>query len=164
MDLRRLTGTDQHLIDRALLDPQMMRHLEGAISPQASRETFERQIDPSRAHMTWARLIVEDAADVGTLTLWRNDAGASEMGWMVFPEFQGRGYGKRGAQMLLDEAWADGRWGAISAFPSVSNDASNAICRTLGFRLVETKQFRYQGRAMTCNHWQIDPPKERPRK
>jgi RimJ/RimL family protein N-acetyltransferase len=64
--------------------------------------------------------------------------------------------------MLLDEAWADGRWGAIYAFPSVANDASNAICRTLGFRLVDTKDFEYQGRTLTCNHWRIDPPEGRP--
>ena len=69
---------------------------------------------------------------------------------------------QRGVQMLLDEAWADGRWGAIYAFPSVANDASNAICRTLGFRLVDTKDFEYQGRTLTCNHWRIDPPEGRP--
>jgi RimJ/RimL family protein N-acetyltransferase len=97
--------------------------------------------------------------DVGTLVLWKNDHDdpESELGWMVFPEFQGRGLGKRGVQMLLDEAGADGRWGAISAFPSVTNVASNAICRTLGFRLVDTTDFEYQGQTLVCNHWRIGP-------
>jgi RimJ/RimL family protein N-acetyltransferase len=162
MHLRPLTTDDQHLIDRALLDSAMMEHLGGAISPEESRDTFLRQTDPATADTTWARVIVEDDADVGTLALWKNDhaAPASEMGWMVFPEFQGRGLGKIGVQMLLDEAWADGRWGTISAFPNVTNDASNAICRALGFRLVDTTNFEYQGRTLTCNHWRIDPPEE----
>jgi RimJ/RimL family protein N-acetyltransferase len=161
MDLRPLTTDDQHLIDRALLDPQMMEHLGGAIPAEKSRETFLRQTDPAKADTTWARVIVEDGVDVGTLALWKNDHDASsEMGWMIFPEFQGRALGKRGVQMLLDEAWADGRWGAISAFPSVTNEASNALCRTLGFRLMVTTDFEYQGRTLTCNHWRIDPPEE----
>jgi RimJ/RimL family protein N-acetyltransferase len=105
-------------------------------------------------------VIVDEGEDVGTLALWKDgpDAQVSEMGWMVFPEFQGRGLGKRGVAMLLEEAWADGRFGAIYAYPSVTNDASNAICRTLGFQLVDTSTFEYQGRPLTCNHWRIDPP------
>jgi RimJ/RimL family protein N-acetyltransferase len=164
MHLRPLTADDQHLIDRALLDPGMMEHLGGAIPPEKSRETFLRQTDPAKADTTWARVIVEDGVDVGTLVLWKNDHEdpASEMGWMVFPEFQGRGLAKRGVQLLLDEAWADGRWGAIYAFPSVTNAASNAICRTLGFRLVDTTDFEYQGRTLMCNHWRIDPPEKLP--
>jgi hypothetical protein len=58
--------------------------------------------------------------------------------------------------------WADGRWGAIYAFPSVTNAASNAICRTLGSRLVDTTDFEYRGRTLMCNHWRIDPPEELP--
>jgi RimJ/RimL family protein N-acetyltransferase len=160
MDLRPLTTDDQHLIDRALLDPRMMEHLGGVISAKKSYETFLRQTDPTKADTTWARVIVEDGVDVGTLALWKNDHDdpSSEMGWMVFPEFQGQGLGKRGVRMLLAEAWADGRWGATYAFPSVTNDASNALCRTLGFRLENTTDFEYQGRTLTCNHWRIDPP------
>jgi RimJ/RimL family protein N-acetyltransferase len=91
MDLRPLTTDDQHLIDRALLDPRMMEHLGGVISAKKSYQTFLRQTDPTKADTTWARVIVEDGVDVGTLALWKNDHDdpSSEMGWMVFPEFQG---------------------------------------------------------------------------
>jgi RimJ/RimL family protein N-acetyltransferase len=160
VNLRPLTADDGLLIDRALLDPGMMEHLGGPIPPEKSRETFLRQVDPAKADITWARVIVEDGEDVGTLALWKDDPDAqvSEMGWMVFPEFQGRGLGKRGVAMLLEAAWADGRFGAIYAYPSVTNDASNAICRALGFKLVDTSTFEYHGRPLTCNHWRIDPP------
>jgi hypothetical protein len=69
----------------------MMEHLGGAIPGEKSRETFLRQTDPAKADTTWARVIVEDGVDVGTLALWKNDHDdpSSEMGWMVFPEFQG---------------------------------------------------------------------------
>src|SRR5919106_2975124 len=71
MDLRPLTADDQHLIDRALLDPGMMEHLGGAIPPEKSRKTFLRQTDPATADTTWARVIVDDGVDVGTLVLWK---------------------------------------------------------------------------------------------
>lgn len=160
MELRTLTPDDEHLIDRALLDPGMMEHLGGAISKEKSHETFLRQIDPMKADTTWARVIVEDGEEVGTLVLWKHEGEdpVVEIGWMVFPEYQGRGLGKRAVAMLLDEAWADGRWGTVHAFPHVTNEASNAIARSLGFELVETKDFEYSGRPLTCNDWRIDPP------
>ena len=77
---------------------------------------------------------------------------------MVRPAFQGRGIGRRAVAMLLDEAQADGRWGSIYAFPADTNEASNAMSRTLGFTLVEVKEFVYQGRTLRCNVWRLDPP------
>ena len=81
----------------------------------------------------------------------------SEIGWMVLREFQGRGIGKAAVRAILDRARRDGRWGVIHAYPSVTNDPSNGICRSLEFALVETTDFDYKGESMRCNHWQIDP-------
>ena len=55
----------------------------------------------------------------GTVTLWTHEheaAGApySEIGWMVLPEFQGRGLAKRAVRMLLELARDDGRWGSCT--------------------------------------------------
>jgi hypothetical protein len=41
--------------------------------------------------------------------------------------------------------------------PSVDNPPSNAICRKLGFTLLEERQFEYPvGNFMLCNVWQLD--------
>jgi hypothetical protein len=53
----------------------------------------------------------------------------------------------------------------LHAFPSVDNAGSNAICRKLGFVLVEECDLEYPpGHTMRCNDWRFDlaggqPPK-----
>jgi hypothetical protein len=45
----------------------------------------------------------------------------------------------------------------LHAFPSVDNAPSNAICRKLGFTLVEECEFEYPpGSFMRCNDWRLD--------
>ena len=41
----------------------------------------------------------------------------SEIGWMVLPEFQGRGIAKTAVRMLLELAGEQERWGLVHAFP-----------------------------------------------
>lgn len=45
----------------------------------------------------------------------------------------------------------------MHAFPSVENAPSNAICRKLGFALVEESEFEYPpSNLMRCNDWRLD--------
>jgi hypothetical protein len=45
----------------------------------------------------------------------------------------------------------------VHAFPSVANAPSNAICRKLGFTLLEECEFEYpRGSFMRCNDWRLD--------
>ena len=72
---------------------------------------------------------------------------------MVLPEHQRKGYASAALRLLLERAWADGRWGDIHALPGISNPASNALCRGAGFRLLDEAQVDYRGRTLHCNHW-----------
>jgi hypothetical protein len=46
---------------------------------------------------------------------------------------------------------------ATPAFPSIANAPSNAICRKLGFTLIEECEFEYpKGSFMRCNDWRLD--------
>jgi RimJ/RimL family protein N-acetyltransferase len=98
---------------------------------------------------------------VGTVSLWSHEdgdeAGLSEIGWMVLPEYQGRGRAKRAVRALLERARDDGRWGVVHAFPGVTNAASNALCRSVGFTLVGERDITFAGRLLRTNHWWIDP-------
>jgi RimJ/RimL family protein N-acetyltransferase len=76
---------------------------------------------------------------------------------MVLPEFQGRGLAKRAVRALLERARDDGRWGVVHAFPGVTNAASNALCRSVGFSLVGERDVTFADRLLRTNHWQIDP-------
>jgi hypothetical protein len=53
----------------------------------------------------------------------------------------------------------DGRWGAVHAFPGVTNAASNALCRNHGFSLVGEDTFDYRGRRLRYNHWIREEPR-----
>ncbi|MFL5852940.1 MAG: GNAT family N-acetyltransferase, partial [Solirubrobacteraceae bacterium] len=91
---------------------------------------------------------------------WRGET-VYEVGWMVLPEFQGRGIALAATAEAIERAAADGTHKWIHAFPNVENAASNAICRKLGFTLLGSQEFEYpKGSFMVCNDWRRDtlPP------
>jgi RimJ/RimL family protein N-acetyltransferase len=159
MRLRDVTAEDGPLFERTLCDDEMMRHLGGVITREAALETMQRQLDLAAAGRALASVVVSDEGDdVGSVCLWLHagtDTPRSEMGWMVLPAFQGRGFATAAVLALLDRAAAAGEWGDVHAYPAVANAASNAICRATGFELVGTVDVEYQGRPLRCNDWAI---------
>lgn len=108
-------------------------------------------------------MIVPDEDDpdlvAGSVALWSHERGGntiSEIGWMVLPEFQGRGLGKTAVRVMLQRARNANRWGVVHAFPGVTNGPSNGICRSLGFTIVGQEDVEFSGRVLRTNHWQID--------
>jgi RimJ/RimL family protein N-acetyltransferase len=102
----------------------------------------------------------DPAAVAGTVSLWSHakDGGTfSEIGWMVLPEWQGRGVAKQAVRTVLEAAGDDGRWGLVHAFPGVTNGPSNGICRSLGFTFVAEEEVLFAGEHLRANHWLIDP-------
>jgi len=97
----------------------------------------------------------------GTVTLWSHERAGeqiAEIGWMVLPAYQGRGFAKAAVRALLARAARDRRWGPVHAFPSTGNGPSNGICRSVGFRLLGEEDTEFAGRVFRTNHWVIDPP------
>ena len=99
-------------------------------------------------------------AGVGWVGYWeRNwrDADVYETGWSVLPDHQGQGLAAGATALVLDHARAGGRRRFVHAFPSVDNAPSNAICRKLGFTLLEVCEFEFPaGHMMSCNDWRFD--------
>jgi RimJ/RimL family protein N-acetyltransferase len=150
---------------RMRCDPVMMTELGGPLPREGMEEKVARDVRAAASGTEWIKMIVPDeaAADVvaGSVVLWSHeeDGGepVSEIGWMVLPEFQGRGLAKQAVLMLLELARDDGRWGLVHAFPAVTNGPSNGICRSLGFRLAGERDVTFSGRVLRTNHWVIDP-------
>ena len=95
VELRDATSEDLPLYTRLLCDPQTMAHLGGPLTREKAEDTLRRELDPAFRERTWARVIVTDAGeDAGSLVLWTHEEGAplDEIGWMVLPAFQGRGW------------------------------------------------------------------------
>jgi RimJ/RimL family protein N-acetyltransferase len=152
---------------RMRCDPVMMAELGGPRPREGIEEKVRSDVQDVASGTAWIKMIVpsEDrpAVVAGTVSLWSHETDGewlSEIGWMVLPEFQGRGFGKLAVRMLLEMAREEDRWGLVHAFPAVTNAPSNGICRSLGFRLVEEREVVFAGVVLRANHWVIDPRTE----
>jgi RimJ/RimL family protein N-acetyltransferase len=161
MELRDVTLEDEWLWERLRCDPVMMSELGGPLPKEGIPAKIRADVASVQADESWNSVILDDdGAPAGSVCIWRHDEDGdphSEIGWMVLPEFQGRGLGKAAAAAILRRAAADGRWGVIYAYPGVTNEASNGICRSLGFSLVETIDTEWAERPLRVNRWVIDP-------
>jgi RimJ/RimL family protein N-acetyltransferase len=63
----------------------------------------------------------------------------------------------RGTAAMLEQARSEGKHRFIHAFPPVANAPSNAVCRKLGFTLLEECDFEYPpGNPIKANDWRFD--------
>src|SRR6266702_1502326 len=97
-------------------DPVMMAELGGPRPREGIQEKVRSDVQDVASGAAWIKMIVpgEDTPDVvaGTVSLWSHETDGewlSEIGWMVLPEFQGRGLGKLAVRMLLAMARAEDR-------------------------------------------------------
>jgi RimJ/RimL family protein N-acetyltransferase len=153
---------DLPLLRKTLGDPEMTEHLGG---PETEEKLAERQRRFERLAETGAGRMFkivdkETGQAVGSVGYWHRDWQGDEVyeiGWMVIPEFQGRGIAAAATALAIDHARADGGRSRIHAFPGVENAPSNAICRKLGFELVAEIDFEYPpGSTMRCNDWRLE--------
>jgi RimJ/RimL family protein N-acetyltransferase len=149
---------DLPLLEKVLGDPRMMRYVGGPENPEsiANRQTgYERE--DSRQFKIVDEAIGAAVGWVGYWELtWRNEQ-VFEIGWSVLPDFQGHGVGTVAAGQVIALAEAERRHRFLHAFPSIDNVPSNAICRKLGFTLLEECEFEYPaGTFMQVNDWAVD--------
>jgi RimJ/RimL family protein N-acetyltransferase len=162
VELRDVTVEDLPLYRRMMTDPRMMAELGSPLAEEGLREKWHGIVDSVRDGSVWYLAIVPDPESeetAGTVCVWEHEWRGNrinEMGWMVLPEHQGRGLASNAVRCVLDRARAENRWGAIHAFPGVTNGPSNAICRTAGFEQLEVLDFEYADRLLRCNHWRVD--------
>jgi len=151
---------DLPLLERLMGDPRMTEHLGGPESPEKLRERQARyeQLEPNDRMLKIVD--VASGAGVGSVGFWMKEwrgGEVYEVGWMVVPEFQGRGIAVAATAHAIELAKQDDMHRFMHAFPNVDNAASNAICRKLGFELLETCEFEFpEGHWMTCNDWRLD--------
>jgi RimJ/RimL family protein N-acetyltransferase len=145
-------------------DPVMMAELGGPLPREGMAAKVARDVQQAAADTAWIKMIIPDGSApgmvAGSVTLWSHeDSGTamSEIGWMVLPEFQGRGIATAAVRMLLALAGEQDRWGLVHAFPAITNAPSNAVCRSSGFRFAGEQETAFAGRIFRTNHWIINP-------
>jgi RimJ/RimL family protein N-acetyltransferase len=138
---------DLPLLERLMGDARMTEHLGGPESPDQLRERQARYEHLEGGDRMFKVVEVASGAGVGSVGFWTKDwrdQQVYEAGWMVVPELQGRGIAVAATAQAIDLA-------------KVDNAPSNAICRKLGFELLEASEFEFpKGHFMTCNDWRLD--------
>ena len=165
--LRPWAAGDLWLLQRLLGDPEMTRHLGGPESQEAIRARHERFLvaDPE-SHGLFAVTAGPAAEAVGWVGYWESEWRGElvwECGWNVLPEAQGRGVATAAAALMVGDARRRGRHRHLHAIQAVGNDASNALCRRLGFELLGEVEVDYPtGVVMRSNDWRLDLARAEP--
>jgi len=153
---------DFELLQKLLGDPVMTEHLGGPESPEklADRQRRYERI-PATGTGRMFKIVDEATGEgVGSVGYWEKEwrgGTVYETGWSVLPAFQGRGIAGLATGRVIDAARAERKHRFLHAFPSVDNAPSNAICRKLGFTLLEALEFVYPpGNSMRCNDWRLE--------
>ena len=143
MQLQDISLDDLALLEIVYCDPRMLVHLgdplPAADVPQKLRSVID---DITSGHTWYFKIILDERAGqaAGTVCVWESSFHGqplSEIGWAIFPDYQGQGLGSRAVAAVLEKARQEKRWGVIHAFPATSNGPSNGITRKLGFSWVE---------------------------
>jgi len=157
--LRPWAEDDLALLQRLLGDPVMMTHLGGPESPPAIAARHQRYLHPDGS-IGGVFAVVLGETPVGWIGYWETDwgsGGAWEAGWSVLPDFQRRGVATAATALLIERVRGAGSFRFLYAFPRVDNDASNALCRRLGFELLGEVAIEYpKGQFSTSSHWRLD--------
>ncbi|MFF8600816.1 GNAT family N-acetyltransferase [Streptomyces sp. NPDC015232] len=149
---------------RAVNAPELMDHLGGPETEEQlvarQRRYVELSAAADRPGCVFRVEVLPEGRAAGSIGFWETSWEGEpvyETGWTVLPGFQGRGVATAATLAVIAKARAEGRFGALLAFPSVDNAPSNAVCRKAGFTLLGERDFEYPpGRPMRCNAWRLD--------
>jgi RimJ/RimL family protein N-acetyltransferase len=149
---------DLSLLRRIHGEAEMMAHLGGPESEEKLRDRLARYVEPDSGMFRVIDVASGEAA--GSVGFWeRNWRGEDvyETGWSVLPAFQGRGLAVAATAAMIEIAQDQGDRSGMHAFPAAANGPSNAICRRLGFTLIEECEFEFPpGHFMLCNDWRLE--------
>ena len=167
VSLRPYAEGDMWLLERTLGDPAQMVHLNGPEARERIGKRHQLFVDISadpRAGCQYTILVGPDRAPAGNVGYWESEwkgQKAWELGWFVLSEHQGRGVATAATRQVIESLTQLPGPRSVVAFPSVDNAASNAICRRLGFILMEDVQSEYpvgSGRPLHINVWMLALP------
>jgi RimJ/RimL family protein N-acetyltransferase len=151
---------DLALLHMTLGNATMMKHLGGVETPEQITSRHQRYLRGSGGGGMFTIRIDGGAVIAGSIGFWDRawqGEDVYEAGWMVLAQYAGRGIATAGARTIIRYAKAEGRHRFMHAYPSVENQASNAVCRSAGFTNLGACMFEYpKGRFMQCADWCIN--------
>lgn len=156
--LRAWSHADRLLLARGNT-PAMTAHLGGPETEDevtARHNNYLRYWRDGTARMFAVKAYGVTAGAIGWWsTRWR-DEDVHETGWFVVPEMQGLGIARAAVALVVEDARRHGAHPLLTAFPSVTNVASNALCASTGFTWRGTDTVTFRGTTLHVNAWAVE--------
>lgn len=163
VEIRPYSEGDKWILQKTLGDPNETKHLGGPESKKKLQKRHPKYVDLSKDPQTGCMFVITKGpkkTPVGTVGYWERDQDKQkvwEVGWSVLPEYQRKGIATSATRLLIDFVTKLKSHRYIFAYPSVNNHPSNAICRKIGFKMIQEKAFEYPpGNILHCNIWRLD--------
>ena len=155
LDLRRMGAGDEALYCALYCDEGVMRHIGSPLSEVAARRAFAAtlRINASCSWVPsyWAIVERQSSARIGLAGLV---CGASkedaELGILILPGWQGRGYAKDALSMLMGQACSATSLNRLHARHAAANGAMFRVMTQLGF----ARKFTAEETPLAL-HWQL---------
>ncbi|UZE09367.1 GNAT family N-acetyltransferase [Pseudomonas sp. B21-053] len=128
---RTMVEADWPLFLRLHSEPQTMQFVFGEIAEEQIRKGFDHRLPawtPQSEH--WLCLVVVDKAseqELGVSGFRILSPGHAEVGTLLLPEFQGKGFGTESRRAIIDYAAAIG----LESLESTVTDGNIASCKVL---------------------------------
>ena len=127
--VRRMTEADLEPLHRLLSDPEVMRYLEPPFD-RAQTEDFLRRAGLAEPPLVYA---AEENGDfIGYVIYHAYDEQSVEIGWVLLPEYWGRGYASALTERLIGRARQEQKSVVIECAPAQA--ATKRIAVKKGFR------------------------------
>ncbi len=160
MELVDYTDEDLPLSIALETDPVVMAELGGPRPVESIEKVHPQRVSPSRptAGCGSTSCPTANPSPRDRIGVWWGewqDTELWEVGWMLLPQFHGRGLGSEALGLLIERLRAAPQFDVVHAFPGVSNGPSNGLCRKFGFELVDSGEVEFAGRPLVVNHWAL---------
>lgn len=127
--IRKMQPGDADALYRLLSDPAVMRYLEPPFD-RAQTEDFLRRAGLAEPPLVYA---AEENGDfIGYVIYHAYDEQSAEIGWVLLPEYWGRGYASALTEQLIDRARQEQKSVVIECAPAQA--ATRQIAGKKGFR------------------------------
>ena len=127
--IRRMRSGDGDELYRLLSDPMVMRYLEPPYD-RAQVEVFLHTAGLAEPPLVYA--VEENGAFLGYVIYHAYDEQSVEIGWVLLPEYWGRGYASALTERLIDRARQEQKSVVIECAPA--QEATKRIAVKKGFR------------------------------
>lgn len=146
--LRRFTPADLPLLSELNADPEVMRHLGGAVDSERTRAMLDTRIlryyEENPGLGIWATLLRDSGECIG-FHLLNHIQGESliQVGYRLFVRHWGKGYATEMSMALLDYGYRQLRLPRIVAIADLANHASQRVLLKAGLRRCGERSFAH---------------------